>query len=217
METGKIIILNGPPRAGKTSIAREIQSSFPGIWFNIGVDAFVKSIMPAQLLPGMGLRPGGERPELESFVATAYQALYRTIAVHSRIGLNVVADVGHHNDYAVPLDIYDKLPEILAGSPVFFVGVKCPIDEIMRRRDQGRQLHGDYYLTTAPGTPVPEPVLRWQEAVHRDMIYDLEVDTSRLDSSQCARQIRDIFDPGCVYNGLQESFRNLHQRYISRP
>jgi len=30
-----------------------------------------------------------------------YRALYESIAAHSRVGLNVVVDIGHHNAYAV--------------------------------------------------------------------------------------------------------------------
>lgn len=33
---GKIILLNGAPRSGKSSIAAVIQNTFPGIWINLG-------------------------------------------------------------------------------------------------------------------------------------------------------------------------------------
>nr|WP_308301800.1 hypothetical protein [Neobacillus cucumis] len=48
----------------------------------------------------MGLRPGGERPDLEPLIVTLYQAMYESIAAHSRLGLNVIVDVGHHDNYA---------------------------------------------------------------------------------------------------------------------
>jgi len=51
---------------------------------------------PEKYLPGIGLRPGGERPDLEPLIMTLYHAMYETIAAHSRLGLNVVVDVGHH-------------------------------------------------------------------------------------------------------------------------
>ena len=59
---GKIILLNGAPRSGKSSIAAVIQNTFPGIWINLGVDNYMKTI-PQSLQPGIGLRPGGELPE----------------------------------------------------------------------------------------------------------------------------------------------------------
>ena len=58
---GKIIILNGTPRSGKSSIATVIQETFEGLWMNIGVDQFMQ-MTPQKYLPGIGLRPGGERP-----------------------------------------------------------------------------------------------------------------------------------------------------------
>lgn len=50
--------------------------------------------------PGIGLPPGGERPDLEPLIVTLYRAMYEAIATHSRLGLNVVADVGHHDAYS---------------------------------------------------------------------------------------------------------------------
>jgi hypothetical protein len=32
MEQGQIVILNGPPRSGKSSVAAEIQDRFAGLW-----------------------------------------------------------------------------------------------------------------------------------------------------------------------------------------
>lgn len=38
--SGQIIILNGAPRSGKSSIARAIQEGFEGPWINLGVDSY---------------------------------------------------------------------------------------------------------------------------------------------------------------------------------
>jgi chloramphenicol 3-O phosphotransferase len=97
---GQIVILNGAPRSGKSSIAAVIHKTLDGVWMNLGVDGFMR-MTPARFMPGMGLRPGGERPDLEPLVATLYRALYESIAAHSRAALNVVVDVGHHDRYAV--------------------------------------------------------------------------------------------------------------------
>ncbi|MCB0052581.1 MAG: hypothetical protein KDE24_23900, partial [Caldilinea sp.] len=76
---GRIVVLNGAPRAGKSSIVAAIQESFDGVWINLGVDRFM-AMTPARYQPGIGLRPGGERPDLEPIVATLYRALYAAIA-----------------------------------------------------------------------------------------------------------------------------------------
>src|SRR6266702_5850787 len=98
---GQIVILNGTPRSGKSSIATVIQNTFEGVWMNLGVDRF-KQMTPERYQPGIGLRPGGERPDLEPLIVILYGAMYASIALHSRLGLNVVVDVGHHDVYAVP-------------------------------------------------------------------------------------------------------------------
>lgn len=182
-EYGRIVILNGAPRAGKSSIATAIQNSFEGIWINLGVDSYMKMI-PEKYQPGIGLRPGGERPDLEPFIVTMYLALYESIAVHSRLGINVIADVGHHNSYSTPLRILPHCAKILRDYPVLFVGVKCPIETIMERRKN----------TGYPGYDengsIRKPILRWQESVHSHGIYDIEVDTSLSTAEEIAEVIR---------------------------
>src|SRR5919112_1834559 len=130
---GQIIILNGTPRSGKSSIVDVIQDTFDGVWMNLGVDRFMQ-MTPARYLPGMGLRPGGERPDLEPLVAALYRAMYQSIAAHSRLGLNVVVDVGHHDAYAKPRGILPDCARRLSGLPVLFVGIRCPLETIMVRR-----------------------------------------------------------------------------------
>src|SRR5215510_12463816 len=103
-DPGEIIVLNGVPRSGKTSIARVVQETFPGTWINLGVDVYM-SATPARLQPGIGLRPGGERPDLEPEIVTMYAALYDSIVANSREGLNVAVDVGHHDWYSEPRGI----------------------------------------------------------------------------------------------------------------
>src|SRR3990172_357295 len=99
---GQIVILNGAPRAGKSSIVRVIQDTFEGVWMNLGVDVFARGVLPKRYQPGIGLRPGpgpgfgGDKPELEPLVPVLYAAMYESIAAHSRLGLNVISDVGHH-------------------------------------------------------------------------------------------------------------------------
>ena len=132
-EPGQIIILNGTPRSGKSSIAAVIQETFDGLWMNMGVDRFMQ-MTPARYQPGIGLRPGGERQDLEPLVPILYRAMYESIAAHSRLGLHVVVDVGHHDGYAIPRGILPDCARRLQGLPVLFVGVRCPIEIIVERR-----------------------------------------------------------------------------------
>lgn len=183
-QPGQIVILNGVPRSGKTSIARVIQDTFEGAWMNIGVDAFSRHVTPREFQPGIGLRPGETGHAAEPMVPVFYAAMYASIAAHSRLGLNVVTDVGHHDSYGD--DVIGACARLLAGLPVLFVGVRCPIEAIMERRNMGE---GPYVKGSA-GDPVPAPVLRWQDAVHAHSVYDLEVDTSVMSAQECAEVIR---------------------------
>lgn len=180
--TGRIVILNGAPRAGKSSIAAAMQTDLPGHWINLGVDAQNRSL-PPHLLPGIGLRPGGERPDLEPMVRPLFLALYAGIAAHARAGFDVVADVGHHDHYSQPLGILRECARSLDGLDALFVGVHCPIETIMARRNADA---GSLYVK---GEGVPAPVQRWQDAVHVPGIYDLEVDTGAMTPAACAQAI----------------------------
>jgi chloramphenicol 3-O phosphotransferase len=188
---GKIIILNGTPRSGKSSIVAEIQKTFDGVWMNLGVDRFMQ-MTPAQYLPGIGLRPGGgARPDIELLVPILYAAMYESIAAHSRLGLNVVVDVGHHDAFSQPRGILPACARRLSGLPVLFVGVLCPIEIIIERRratgwDAGR----------APDAELEQRIRLWQGSVHDPGIYDLEVDTSVMTPEACAGLIRQYLEHG---------------------
>ncbi|MBW4448333.1 MAG: hypothetical protein KME38_16055 [Spirirestis rafaelensis WJT71-NPBG6] len=183
-ELRQIIILNGTPRSGKSSIVAVIQETFDGLWMNLGVDRFMQ-MTPARYLPGIGLRPGGERQDIEPLVPILYSAMYESIAAHSRLGLNVVVDVGHHDAYAMERGILTDSARRLNGLPVLFVGVRCPIEIIMERREKT-----GWNVVSTADSPVPRPVELWQREVHIPGIYDLEVDTSLLSPAACAEVIR---------------------------
>lgn len=201
LRPGQIVILNGAPRAGKSSIVRVVQDTFEGVWMNLGVDVFARGVTPTRYQPGIGLRPGsgqargGDRPDLEPLVPTLFAAAYDSIAAHSRLGLHVVSDFGHHG--AIHPHLLADCARRLAGLPVLFVGVKCPAEVIMERRratwGRGQAAvpadEEDRYELQRPMS-VPSPVLLWQEEVHRPGIYDLEVDTSLLSPKECAEAIR---------------------------
>jgi chloramphenicol 3-O phosphotransferase len=176
------VILNGAPRSGKSSIVDAIQNQFDDVWINLGVDV-ARTTTPPPLQPGIGLRPGEPDHPAAPYVAVLYAALYESVAAHSRLGLNVAVDVGHYD-----AEILADAAARLAGLPVLFVGVRCPLATIMERR---RAAGAERYATAAGDEPVPAPVLRWQDEVHGGWAYDVEVDTSRLTPPECAAAIAD--------------------------
>jgi chloramphenicol 3-O phosphotransferase len=147
---------------------------------NLGVDMFNRGVTPSRYQPGIGLRPGGERLDIRALIPAFYAALYESVAAHSRQGLNVMVDVGHHDGYSTPLRVLPDTATRLTGLPALFVGIRCPLDVIMTRRNSGQPGREGQYATSGPGGEIPEPVLRWQEQVHRPGICHLEIDTSTV-------------------------------------
>jgi chloramphenicol 3-O phosphotransferase len=123
-------------------------------------------------------------------VPVLFAALYDSVAAHSRLGLSVVVDVGHHD-----VEILADCARRLAGLSVLFVGVRCPIEIIMERRSVSE---AGSYVTASADEPIPLPVLRWQHDVHVPGVYDLEVDTSVARPQQCADAIRQRLITGPV-------------------
>lgn len=193
-QLGQIIILNGAPRSWKSSIATAIQESSDVLWMNLGADRFIR-ITPEQCRPGIGLRPAGiekmeekpfaRREKIEALVPTMYAAMYESIAAHSRLGVNVVVDVGHHDDYDVLQGILYECARRMEGLPVLFIGVRCPVEIVWERRRntwlKEQEIPDD--------TPPPYSVHRWDREVHRPGIYDLEVDTEKMSPEECSQVI----------------------------
>ncbi len=181
-KTGQIIILNGAPRSGKSSIVDAIQASFDGPWMVPGVDAYVRHITPQRYRPGIGLRPGGERPDLEGLISTTprlERSAFPPIAAHCRPGLNAVAEFGHHDAYSKPLLNPGELRPA-TGRPARSFRWGCAV----RSRPscsgvlpEGAERLNDYIAVSADAS-IPAPILAWQAQVHQPGIYDLEVDTS---------------------------------------
>ena len=197
---GQIIILNGVPRSGKSSIAKVILDTFAGVWINLGVDGF-KQLTSERFSPGIGLRPGGElSATIEPLVPVLYAAMYESIAAHSRMGVNVVVDVGHHDAYSVPRGILFDSARRLKDLPVLFVGVRCPIDVIVERRQK----------TWSPGHGLDEHIRRWQREVHLPGIYDIEVNTAQLTPQECADKVRQYLEGGPV----PTAFKRLAEMHL---
>ena len=150
--------------------------------------SYVQRHAPALCARDRAAPRGGGRPDLEPLVAVFFAALYESIAAHSRLGVNVVADFGHHDDFSVPRGILADCARRLRGLPALLVGVRCPIEVILARR-----------RATGWGESLPKGFAesgaeRWQREVHRPGIYDLEVDTSVMRPDQCAQAIRQRLD-----------------------
>ena len=194
VQLGHIVVLNGAPRSGKSSIATAIQEASDEPWMNLGADHYIRTT-PEEYRPGVGLRPAGiekmeekpfaRREKIEHVAPTMYAAMYESIAAHSRLFINVVVDVGHHDDYDIPQGILYDCARQMEGLPVWFIGVRCPVEIVWQRRRntwlKEQKIPDD--------TPPPYSVHRWNREVHRPGIYDLEVNTSKMSPEECSQAI----------------------------
>ena len=116
-ESGQVVILNGAPRSGKSSVAAKIQETFDGTWMDLGVDV-ARLMTPPCAQPRIGLRPSEADHPAASIVPVLYAALYESVAAHSRLGLNVVVDVGHY-EIGIAVDSARRLTAFQSCSSAF--------------------------------------------------------------------------------------------------
>ena len=185
--TGHIVWLNGTTSAGKTSIAHQIQEQAQETYLLTGLDEMASRVpikldrerkddeppSDHQWFEFVVSAADGELVELR--VGSAFRELlasmYRGAAELADAGFNVIID-----DVLLDADQFASAKAALAGHPVCFVGVRCPVD-VATRRERAR---GDRRLGLA----------RTQmDAVHLHGDYDIEVDTSKLSPREAAEHI----------------------------
>ncbi|MET9757665.1 chloramphenicol phosphotransferase CPT [Streptomyces sp. NPDC006372] len=171
--TTQVIVLNGGSSSGKSGIVRCLQQVLPDPWLAFGVDSFVAAL-PARM---HGSREGITfAADGGVHVGAAFRALDAAwtegIAAMARAGARVVVD-----------DVFlggpasrQRWEKALAGLDVLWVGVRC--DSTVAA---GREI--------ARGDRVGGMAASQAHLVHEGMRYDLEVDTTRTESLECARVI----------------------------
>ena len=202
--SGTIVVLSGPSRAGKSTIAARIQDALDGIWMHIGMDLHIQAT-PPRYKPGVGLRPVRledvrdvdvrvSYADLVDAVPALYASLYGSAAAHARNALNVVMDVYHHDDYPKPLDTLGIAKRELAGLRTLFVGVNAPLDAIWDRR---AQTWGQHRESVADDV---RRAVEMHDAAARALTYDIELDTADLSPDECVGRIaRRLADgPGTI-------------------
>lgn len=147
--SGQILLLNGAPSSGKTTLAEAIQQQCPVPLFHRSLDDFLAGYLPEvrHTVPGLFDR-----------VLAGYLGALRELAT---AGIDLVAEA-----VIVPERVVQYV-EAFAGCSVLLVGVRCPL-AVAVERERAR--------TDRPGGPLDLDV-PWFETVH-DLPYDVEVDTA---------------------------------------
>lgn len=178
----KIVLLNGVGSAGKSSIAKALQTITADPFLHVQMDVFI-DMLPEALQehpegfayetlyenkkPLVAIRcgPVGER---------TLRGMRHAIAALAGQGNNLIVD-----DVLCNGEIAEYVT-LLAPFDLYLVGVFAPLD-ILEARELRR---GDRMIGLA----------RWQyERVHKDIVYDLEIDTSVATPAECALRIKQAF------------------------
>jgi chloramphenicol 3-O phosphotransferase len=182
---GKIILLNGPSSAGKTTIARAVQQTIDAPFWHVASDQFVESrMLPNRRAEGGDFGWQIMRPRF-------FAAFHRCLPAIASAGNNLVVD--HVIEFA---DWMRDLVELLAPFDVFFVGVHCPLPELERReRERGDRMIGE--------------ARDHLQVVHSFGQYDYEIDSTD-DSNVNAQRIIAAWQGRTA----PSAFQRMHQSWL---
>jgi chloramphenicol 3-O phosphotransferase len=169
----QVIVLNGGSSSGKSGISRCLQEVLPDSWLAFGVDTLVEAMPAAMLTSAAGIEfaPDGAvivGPEFRALEA----AWIHGLSAMARAGARLILDEVFLGGGASQL----RWQEALGGLGVLWVGVRC----------EGAVAAG---REVARGNRITGMAISQADAVHRGMVYDLEVDTTHAESLECARAI----------------------------
>ena len=179
----RIIILNGVGSAGKGSIAKALQTLTETPVLHVSMDVFCE-MLPAAYFD----HPDGFI--FETIEENGHPSVViKTGPVGERLlrGMRhaIAAMAAEGNDLIVDEVLLGpektEYRQLRAPYEVHWVGVCAPLDVLeQRERHRGDRLIG---------------LARWQfDRVHKDMRYDLEIDTSQATPLECAEAIRRKFE-----------------------
>ncbi|EST21886.1 chloramphenicol phosphotransferase [Streptomycetaceae bacterium MP113-05] len=168
-----MIVLNGGSSSGKSGIVRCLQAVLPDPWLAAAIDSLVEA-MPASLQSSDGgieiAEDGGVHvgPEFRKLEA----AWREGVAAMARAGARVIVD----DVFLGGATTQERWQKALVGLDVLWVGVRCESAVAA-----GREI--------ARGDRVRGMAAAQAETVHRGVVYDVEVDTTRTESVDCARAV----------------------------
>ncbi|MFI6345531.1 chloramphenicol phosphotransferase CPT family protein [Streptomyces sp. NPDC050560] len=183
MGSGRIIFLNGTSSSGKSSIARELLEILDdGVFFHLAVDSF----------NAMRSRRSLGEEELDAALRRTRMGFHRSVAAMAEVGNDIVVD----HVLSEPWRLLDCLA-VLPPEDVLFVGVHCPLDELVRRE-------------LSRGDRPPGLAARQYAVVHAHGDYDMECDTSTASPRACAQRIKELLP----HRPRPAAFTRLRRRYM---
>lgn len=153
-ETGKIIFLHGASSSGKSTIARAVQARIAAPFWHISID----HLRDAGVLPQARFRSGEFK--WATWRGQFFAGFHRSLVAYVAAGNNLVLE--HILDGA---GWHAELAQLLAPVDMFFVGIHCPLPELIRRE-------------AARGDRPAGDAERDFDVIHRGVRYDFEVDAT---------------------------------------
>lgn len=190
---GHVILLVGPSCAGKSTLARAIQTLSAESYLIQSLDGLFAAIPEAygsggeQALQGFRyeLSPAAriDEPDVRRIAygpvgRRLLEGFHRAVAAYARAGVDVVVD-----DMLLDLEVFEDWSVALAGVPTFLVGVTAAKAELLER-ERAR------IRRSTPG------LVEGHFDLHRSIAVDLEIDTSVLDPSQAASRVLSLVAGG---------------------
>ena len=171
--TAQVIVLNGGSSSGKSGIARCLQAILPDPWLTFGTDTLVEAVPVSTRTSAAGIEFASDGevivgPEFRTLEA----AWIAGIAAMAHAGARIIVDEVFLGGAASQ----QRWKNALGTLQVLWVGVRCD-GAVAAGREIAR---GDRMIGMAASQA---------EVVHHDIVYDLQVDTTRTEALECARTI----------------------------
>lgn len=166
-----VIFINGTSSSGKTTLVKALQKHLSEPFLDMGIDRFIW-MLPSRYLDrplwdeilGKAVQPGSQGLIL-------FSGMHHAIAAAANRGNNIVAD-----HVFVEKAWVDECTSLFADMNAYLIGLHCPL-EVLEQREKDRK---DRTLGQA----------RAQfDVIHKYVVYDLELDTSKLSIEDCVEQV----------------------------
>ena len=171
--TTQVIVLNGGSSSGKSGIARCLQAVLPDPWLAFGTDTLVQAMPVSTRMPAAGIEFASDG---EVIVGPQFRTLEAAwiagVAAMAHAGARIIVDEVFLGRAASQ----QRWKAALDPLWVLWVGVRCEA-AVAAGREVAR---GDRVIGMAASQA---------EAVHQDVVYDLQVDTTHTEALECARAI----------------------------
>lgn len=172
---GRVLFLQGPSSAGKSTLARALQRNLDEYWWALEADDITRMQPTSERSQWWEPTPD-ERPHpswlLEMRLSRWLAGYFQCLATIAKTGSNVIA-VGGWLQTSWLLQLADTLE----GIDALCVGVFCPLDEL-ERRELARGDRGPGYARSQ------------YDLVHTHAPYDVHINTSSQTTEEAVKAIK---------------------------